>query len=215
MGFYTFYNMKELIRHLWENNHDEILNKSLLDCHCKGLHSIMLLESPGKTIRLYIAEENHEMYKNFPQYVRSGNGMTIGFHPHHCDLTLHCIVGSFLNWRVAEAKFGMEIDKYEYHSAIKEGETNFVKLGTTHVYTASETTAPSGTSIFLPANYIHTVACPEGMFCAWLVYEGKEDPNYKSYCYSNADMSKENFNGLYNKPTEEQIELLLKRCNLL
>lgn len=207
--------MKKLIQHLWENNKEEILNKSLLDCHCKGLHSIMLLESPGKTIRLYIAEEGHEMYKNYPERVRMGSPMTIGFHPHHCDLTLHCIAGHFLNWRVCESKFGFEIDKYEYHSKIKEGETNFKYLDRCYVYTASETAVHSNNSLFLPANYIHTVACPEGMFCAWLVYEGKEDPNYKSYCYSNADMSKDNFKGLYNKPIEEQIELLLKRCNLL
>src|SRR6478752_10393471 len=95
--------MKHLISHLIKNYLEEIVNKSLLHCHCKGLHSIMLLESPGKTIRLFISTPQSEMYKNLPEtfnYEKAtgeslfhSKKMSIAFHPHHCNVTLHVING--------------------------------------------------------------------------------------------------------------------------
>lgn len=53
--------MNSLIKHLWENNRKEIISKSIKNCHVKGLHSIMLLQSKNKTIRMYISDYNSEL----------------------------------------------------------------------------------------------------------------------------------------------------------
>ena len=58
--------MKHLIKHLIDNHMENIISRSLKNCHCTGLHSIMLSESPEKTIRLFISDEKSEMYKNYP-----------------------------------------------------------------------------------------------------------------------------------------------------
>lgn len=208
--------MKELIRHLVHTNMDEILSRSLLHCHCKGLHSIMLLESPGKTIRLYVHEPTGDMRLNFPHEVDSGgSSMSISFHPHHCDLTLHCVKGKFMNWEVKPSTWGRIYKKYKYHSKINEGELQFEPLGDQCLINVSRNFYHPGQSVFLPAGSIHTVACFPGELSAWLVYEGKEDPDYQSLCWSNADLNQQDFSGLYVKPTHDEIISLLKQTELL
>ena len=108
--------MKTLIKHLLENNLEEILSKSLLHCHCLGVHSIILLNSTAKTIRLYVAEKGNELYRNQPSRVSSGLPMAVSFHPHHCNLTIHVVKGILLNWIVKESEIGFEIDKYLYQN---------------------------------------------------------------------------------------------------
>lgn len=204
--------MKELVRHLIANNFDEIRAKSLLNCHCKGLHSIMLLESPGKTIRLYIAVEGNELSRNFPD----GRFQSIAFHPHHCNLTLHCVKGQLLNWTLKESDAsGMYLTKYKYRSKINEGELSFENSGVSYLKTESLTWLKKGESVHMPANQIHTVACNDNEISAWLVYEGVEDPHYESFCWSNSNPNQLDATGLYRQPTEQQILKLLSDCDLL
>jgi hypothetical protein len=209
-------NMKALIFHLLQNHLDEIVQKSYLNCHVKGLHSIMLLDCPEKTIRLYVATKEHELYKNFPEYFRR-EGLSVAFHPHHCSLTLEVIKGNILNWIVREdledGKWA--IDKWFYQSAIKEGKARFNHLGVTVLKNVEYEFLGEGSSSFMSANVVHTVGVGEGEEAAWLVYEGKEDVNYQPYAYSNTDLSKENFDGLYQKPTKAEVLEILKEVDLL
>ena len=206
--------MQQLVKHLLANNLDEILSKSLLHCHCKGLHSIMLSESLEKTIRLYICVPENEMHKNFPENF-GNNDMTIAFHPHHCNLTLHCIKGRFLNWEVKEVSAGIVTTKYKYHSKIKEGDLSFEKLDTAYLETTMYRWLYEGNAVQMKANEIHTVACEYGKLSAWLVYEGKEDDKYNSLCWSNTNVNSQNFNGLYVKPTHNEVLELLTMVGLL
>lgn len=80
--------MKELIKHLVNNHLDTIVEKSFLNCHVMGLHSIMLLESPEKTIRLFVSDGNSKLRKNTEENILKGK-QTLAFHPHHCNITLH------------------------------------------------------------------------------------------------------------------------------
>lgn len=207
--------MDHLVKHLWENNRDEIVSKSLLNCHCKGVHSIMLSECPEKTIRLYIAVVGNELYKNLPDNVKDGYEMSVGFHSHHCNITIHCIKGQLLNWLVAPCESGFELTKYKYHSKIKEGELSFENLGYEVLNTISEIRMVAGKSMHMKASDIHSVACLSNEVSAWFVYEGKEAKEYNSFCWSNADMKNQNFEGLYQKPTESEIKNLLEILYLL
>lgn len=207
--------MKHLIQHLLDNNIEEILNRSLLDCHVKGLHSIMLLECPEKTIRLYVATKEHELYKNLPE--NAANGLSIAFHPHHCNLTLHVVKGEILNWvaEVGEGKRGKALSKWKYQSAIKEGETRFKHIGYEKIDTVDYQWLKTGECSMMKANEIHTVGVGKGEVAAWLVYEGLENREYNPYCWSNTALDKEDFKGLYNKPTLEQIIDLLVEAELI
>lgn len=211
--------MKQLIKHLWENNREEILSRSLLNCHCKGLHSIMLSEAPGKTIRLYISIPDSDMYKNFPNPGEEVIDMSIAFHPHHCNLTLHCIKGELLNWELEEDLGGGDhallLNKYRYHSQITEGNGYFEMIGPSVLRSTRYHWLRRGYSTHLKAKDIHTVAVMKGELVAWLVYEGKEDPTYQSFCWSNSDLTKQDLSDLYQKPTPDVVEDLLKLVGLL
>lgn len=186
--------MKTLIRHFLENNSDDVLSKSLLNCHVKGLHSIMLLDSPGKTIRLYITDEDHEL---------NHDALNVGYHPHHCDLTLKVVHGTLTNIQVQESDFkrlNFSIDKYLYKSKISKGEMKFDHIGSVYLQHLETNILKMGSSLFMHASDIHTVSVDKGKKCAWLVFEGKEDKNYVPYCYSNSDLNNINDSGLYIKP---------------
>lgn len=205
--------MKALVKHLIENNIDEIVSKSLLNCHVRGVHSIMLLECPEKTIRLYISMPDSEMYKNQPCNIK--NGLSVAFHPHHCNLTIECIKGFIWNTLVKEVDIGYSVTKYIYKSKIKEGNMAFLKLKDTNVYFDKCTLLGAGNSISMLANEIHTVGCLKDAICAWFVYEWKEDKDYKPYCYTNVDPNKQVSEDLYIKPTKRQVIELLKKVDLL
>lgn len=187
--------MKTLIKHLLRNNSEEILAKSFFNCHCIGLHSIMLLESPGKTIRLYIAAEGNHLHLNLEK------NQPLAFHPHHCDLTFEVIKGTLFNWIIKpedselalsdELLFGIK-SKYYYKSHITTGTTEFMLCkGNDPVVTKSFTKLNVGDTVFMDATDIHTVVTRKDELTAWLVYEGKEDKDYIPYCWSNNPLMNE------------------------
>lgn len=210
-------NINPLIQHLIQNNMDEIVSKSLLNCHLIGLHSIMLLESPQKTIRLYFADYNHDMWKNYDGYPKTN--MSLAFHPHHCNLTLHCILGRIWQWRIKEeiALEGCEqyIDKYIYKSQINTGKGGFELSSKTQIKTVSTKWVYKDDFDMMNAREIHTVAVENGQLAAWLVYEGMEDEGYNSVAYSWRDLSNFNTDGLYQKPTKEDVISILQRIGLI
>lgn len=46
--------MLSIIKHFVQNNYETVINKSFLNCHVHGLHSIMLHDVDGQRIRLFI-----------------------------------------------------------------------------------------------------------------------------------------------------------------
>lgn len=209
--------MRDLVRHLIKCNFDEIVEKSLLNCHAYGLHSVMLLDHPNTKIRMFVTDESHQLHKNVPGEMR--NGMEIAFHPHHCDLMFHVIEGDLFNW-IVEPKYiggagGLYLDKYIYQSAITQGVGKFIPLMTkVPLRTISAKWHPEGKGFEMKAHEIHTVAVAYKEIAAWLVVEGKEDANYNPFAYSNSRLDKQSFDGLYIKPTRGKIEFLLDRLNL-
>lgn len=207
--------MKNFVTHFIQNHLPEIASKSLLHCHCRGVHSIVLLESPEKTIRLYISEPGSGLWKNDPQHFQNGKNMSIAFHPHHCNLTLECVAGSIFNWEMKPSDTGLEMEKFIYRSGITDGKIGFESVGKEFLQTKKITELGPDQSIALSANDIHTIYCDRDQWNAWFVYEGKEDENYRPFCWSNADLSNLDSKGLYEKPSEKQIIDLLTKINLL
>ena len=153
-----------------------------------------------------VADTNHELSNNNSIDYKAGSPLTVGFHPHHCNLTLYAIKNNFLNWCVEEDPSGnIDIMKFLYHSAIKEGKTNFEYIVNTFIRTTSEGFIKEGQSIYMPAKKLHTVACEPNAVSAWIVVEGKEDPTYDAVCYSNIDLDKGTFPDLYIPATQSDV----------
>ncbi len=214
--------MKPLIEHYLKNNYEEVLDKSLINCHVKGLHSIMLSNVKGKIIRMFITDRNHELYHNDPldvgEFGQLKDKLSVAFHPHHCNLTLQAIKGSFINWEVEEKAVGdLVTNKYLYKSGIIEAESSFEYKNIASLATKSINLIKTGSYrdyVYLNSDQIHTVFVDKGRVSAWLVYEGKEDENYIPYCYSNVDLTKNDSSELYQKPTEKELKAILKSIQI-
>jgi hypothetical protein len=216
--------MKHLITHLIKNNLKEIVKKSFRNCHVQGLHSIMLLESPGKTIRLYYHEEKGALRYNTLSVILGQDeqcSMPLAFHPHHCNLTLHCVHGTMVNINAitvdgeAGEASDVTLSKFFYESRIngEQKEPMFKHGGIGNLRIDEVKTLTPGQAITLNANVIHTVHCIGE--AAWLVYEGEEDPNYNSVAWSNADLTVVDHDIYYQPMTENQILQILMHIDLL
>lgn len=213
--------MEDLIQHLWLNNREEIVSNSIKNCHVGGLDSIMLLKSPGKSIRLYVAKEGSELHNEF--FILSN--LPLAFHPHHCNLTIKVIKGELTNIEIAEHAREKSIlfNKYEFSSEISGNGLGFKQAGQTYFSGIRTNIMREGDVEFMRANQIHTVFIDkhrqeEGdADVAWLVFEGMEDKDYKSVCYSKAKdlhlLKKQEW--MYNKMEDEEVESILENLNLI
>ncbi len=204
--------MKQLIKHLLNENLDYILNKSLVNCHVKGLHSLVFTEKP--LIRLFITDINHEMWKN----TESNNfqDLSVGIHNHHCNLTLECIYGRFVNYQfINPVSGGYLFQKWQYQSAINSKECKFLLNGYENLALHITQSGIGSHSIHLNSNDLHTIWVQKGQKCAWFVYEGQENPNYTPLCYSNNDLTNFDSSELYKPMDRDFLMYLLKSINLL
>lgn len=205
--------MKELIKHLVNQNMQQIVNKSFLDCHCYGLHSIMLLESPEQTIRLFVADPSHELHYNFA----FNDSMTVAFHPHHCNVTLHVVKGEITNITVIpNREGGLSLSAFKYSSAIvNKSPAKFKKYKLDNNFDCDTRVIAAGKSLSMSADAIHTIGVEQGKSAAWFVYEGKENKNYEAICYSNAPLHERDFSSLYRKMSNSDVIELLHLAGLI
>jgi len=206
--------VKEFIRHLWNEHQEEIVSRSLLNCHLENLHSVMLLDQPEKRIRLFVADEGNDLYRNWPEAALA-DPLSIAFHPHHCNVSLHVLNGVLTNWVVERNAAGLfDVSRFLYESGITGSGIGFRRDGEDRLQTASVQTMFPGQSIFMWAHQIHTVHTYKHQPTAWLVYEGKEDPDYMPHSWSNADLERADFSKLYQKPTRNDVQELLRMAKL-
>lgn len=211
--------MKRFIEHCLSNHIYDIVDNSLINCHCQGLHSIVFHNTDGSRIRLFVADENHVLYKNELSLLRDGGTQSIAFHPHHCDLTLHSVFGHINNWLVTPAsEVGvLPVKKYEYQSAINHDYGGFseVESEENHIASLGFYEIQKGYSQFLKAHQIHTIIVPKGTKAAWFIYEGQEWTNYKPVCYSVSDLNDINMDDLYQPMNQKKMFELLKSVELI
>ena len=67
---------------------DLSVTSGLAHCHARGLYSIVLQTAP--MVRLFYAAPDHALYRN-------QTGRVVGFHAHHCNLTLIPVFGQITN----------------------------------------------------------------------------------------------------------------------
>ena len=210
--------MEVLLRHLIDQNWAEITAKSLLHCHAKNLHSVMLLDSSEKRIRLFVADIGNPLDRNYPDAVTSDSSpLSIAFHPHHCNVTLAPILGTLTNWLIwnLPGNPSIELDSFLYQSAITSGNNaKFVKERKSTVHTRRIDILPAGSEVYLSARDIHTVAAPSDRITAWLVLEGLEDRSYEPRCWSNDALDSADFSDLYKRPSEQEVVEVLKLAEL-
>jgi hypothetical protein len=179
------------------------------------MHSLMLLESPGKTIRCFIAEGGaHRLWQNDPSEWGGCHPLSVAFHPHHCNLTLSVTSGTITNWVVRSGN-DLTVGLFEYKSALLGEKRGFTRITPNEKQLSTDRVEvlPEGSSTHMLASEFHTVAVNGD--AAWLVLEGVEDKQYHPYCYSNEDLETADMRGLYTQTTEADCVKLLRQANLL
>ena len=192
--------MNELLRLAFKHNFDNIMNGSLKHCHARGVHSITF---NGSKIRAFIATKDHELYLD-----EQGN-FPVAIHDHHCDIRLTHLAGNPTNWRSSlfprtdNAKI---YNSFRYQSGILGAKASFEKMKVSgKIVIGSFPHSIGKYSGYMDATQLHTITVPKNEEAAWLVEEGQEWKDYQPHCYSNKDLTKFDFNGMYERMDGETL----------
>lgn len=193
---------------------EQIRTRSFVNCHAMGVDSILLDDTPGARIRVFIARKDHELWKNSLPLVHK---LSVGLHPHHCDITLSPVFGNIFN--IVETKRQDPPPKFTmlypfiYRSAIAKGSGKFIRAGILPHFSVLLESMLIKESWRMEAKEIHTIYVEEGKAAAWFVHEHEEDPDYQPFTYSDYDLEKEfDFSPLYKPMT---MEVLMDTLSLL
>lgn len=179
----------------------------LRNCHARGLHSVVLGEDGGRLRRLFIATPEHTLWRN----TLVGLPLSIGYHAHHCDLTIKVLAGSIANFTLRPGH-GRKLAAWRYQSPIRGEAPRFVRLFGPAAYGAdfvilNEASAP----LHLPAAVMHTVNVTRDATAVWLIEEGEEDPHYLPLTLSDDDLSAFDWTGMYEPMDDAACAELLRR----
>ena len=187
-------------------NFEQVLKRSFKNCHATGVHSIVLdQDANGYLKRAFLTDETHVLWQN---RVLDNSGMTIALHSHHCDIEIQVVEGEIYNMSadVSIDSLGYQVWGWKFESQITNGSGKFVK--TNQCFTLDniqEKKLVAGETLRLKANEHHTVFVEKGKKTSWIIQESKEDPNYDNTCYSNNDLTKFDFSGLYKPFSKEEL----------
>ena len=193
----------------------KVIKKGIKDCHAKGVDSVVLgLTEEGRLRRAFIAHPGHDL--------GMGSTLSVGFHAHHCDVTLEVVHGAMLNINLAAGRSHlsytsdyMELATYEYESPILNGgKGSFTRVSKMKPHDIQ--TIPLSTMsepLFLTANVVHTILIPFFLAetCTWVVTEGEEDPEYYPFVYTNRDLRYDTMQGLYNPMDDAEADVLIAK----
>lgn len=162
------------------------IDLSLINCHVKGLHSLVLTPGPQMR-RIFFTTPDHEMHS--PD--------AVAIHQHHCDLWLVPLFGEdhIANWTPTELKGGTLFRGWQFESAIQGKGGAFRQTERRREFYLLPRVLKD--PIRLAASDLHTVTVSEGQRAAWLVLEGLEDGMYDSTAWSTRDLSGWTVEGLY------------------
>jgi hypothetical protein len=175
--------------------------------------SIMFDDTPGKRIRVFTANEDHELWLNEPPYIFQ---MSAAIHPHHCNVTLDPHQGPIHNV-IAYSSEGREertvsFQEFKFQSAINNAQGSFVGTGERKTLAAHSKLMTS--PVYMKSNVLHTMWTPKGAKSSWFVFEHEEDPGYINVAYSNWDLERFDFGDFYKPMSEEYLRKLLDELNI-
>ena len=212
----------EDVQQLINQNKDLILSKSLLNCRVRGLHSFILKQDEdGNLIRMFVTDETHELGRNYcPKDPKDWEILSVAIHPHHVDIQINMIFGQIRNVEFTLTKpetfyAQKRLRKYIWQSQIVNGQGGFKQVGKSVLYLKNRKVLKEGSSTKMNSCELHTVHVWEKQVAAWIIVQSEQSCGYDNVNYSNADLESWTANGLYQKPTPEQITTILGSINLI
>lgn len=197
---------------IYEKEIPVIAKNSLVDCHVRGMDSVIFDNTPGRRIRTFCLRPEHEMWTN----LGLNCPLSLSIHPHHCDLELRPVFGESYNVIPTRGYPGhRKYTAWRYESAITgTGTGSFTALPESHSMSVALVPHELRRPWRMHAKELHTFYVPRGKEAAWTVYEGKEDETYDSTCWSDADLSLFDSSVLYQPMSEEYLKKILHRLKV-
>lgn len=207
----------DLIPYLRRDN-PVLLEKSLLNCHALGVHSLVLSEENGFLTRMFITDKDHTLWHNgCGQTYKGWMPLSIAIHSHHTDIEIISEFGYLWNVKFSRKKFKtykqgqVKLDRYKWKSHISGDGGKFRKSGPPEFIVLDSFSAlHCGFSYKMKSNDLHTVYVTKGQVAAWVVKESEPSDDYDPLVYSNVNLTNWKPDGLYQRPTVSDIEEVLK-----
>jgi hypothetical protein len=202
-----------------ENPH---LSKSLLNCHTLGVHSVVLNEQNGYLTRMFFTTEDHVLWKNHcGMMTKEWHPLSVAIHPHHVDIEIYPIWG--LLWNVefdVKKNKGYNpndclLDVFKWTSSILNGKGGFKWSGEKILQLKEHRLMTWNRKYKMRSNDLHTVYVTRGQPAAWIIQESVATKVYDEITYSNVDLTKWTTDGLYQKPTMEQLVEMLREIDII
>lgn len=182
-----------------------IAGKSLINCHVEGVDSILFDDTPGRRVRVFVANKGHQLWRNS---LSNPSDFSVALHPHHCSVLLVPIFGDIYNIMATPGFDGEAFNVWAYQSQIMTGAGRFTNTGMTRSLRLSSERLHSQRE--MAASEIHSVFVPREQAAAWFVYEGADDPAYMPLAYSNAELGELDFSNLYQPMSVGWLEAKLE-----
>jgi hypothetical protein len=199
-----------------------LMEKSLLNCHTKGLHSIILNQRrDGLLTRMFVTTEDHDLWKNHcGMMTKEWHPLSVAIHPHHVDIEIYPIWGLLWNveFKVKKNKGANPndclLDAFKWQSEILSGRGGFKWSGEKILQLQEHRSMMWRRKYTMKSNDLHTVYVTRGQVAAWIIQEYPATSGYDGITYSNVDLTKWTSEGLYQKPTKEQIIDIFKEIEI-
>lgn len=177
------------------------------NCHAVGVHSVVIGRDGKRLRRVFLTDKDHVLWQN--DY--DSGPYSVGFHGHHCDLTIESLHGRAFNEVLVPGGL-LKLAAWRYESALMDSSRpGFVRLSENRSYGIVTDLITS--LIYMPAWMHHTIFVPYESVAAWVVTEGEEDPSYQPITYSDADLSAWSADGMYQPLAEREcLDLLSTVC---
>lgn len=159
-------------KHLIETNLSLVQKTALQNCHCIGLKSFIINESPR--IRLFIADKNCEL-KKFNLF-----NPIIPIHAHKYDDSFYQLEGLLVHHIYSPDNNGIVFNKYKY-LRLSDSDKKIQKIG----YERLGYLGGFAHINELDSKTLHTaqVILNKRKRCSWIVQEGLEDKTFEQVSY--------------------------------
>lgn len=187
--------LASLLQHHLDRALRGVTYNAIAHCHAMGLHSIMLHDAPENRIRMFVTDTGHDLYTNNG----SSSHMSLAVHAHHCDVRFVNVFGNAENHRYRMVPDGVSLappwHEMDYVSAITTGGPGSLTPTGKRAWGVRTAIERLADNPVMRADEMHTIYVPISERAAWLVIEGREDPDYDSKCWT---LNKEpDLGGLY------------------
>lgn len=167
---------------------------ALLNCHVRGLSSIVLVDRPTHRIRMFFAEKDHQLWRNLPVAGKHNEAMSLGFHRHRQSIELHRVFGHVRNLTARPMHYVLRDGDYVVDGLLPcridskilggRGEIEVIRQTPISLQVHVEELLP-GRPIMLAGERLHTVHVKQHSNAAWIIVEGALCPDYDDTFYTN------------------------------